>query len=234
MAAILAPSPDNLPAFVTAPEVTQRAGRCLILARYDLSLYRDGDFAACGLALPDFLSRAVPKRRAEFLAGRLLAREALARFGRAGAIGRDAHGAPVWPEGVQGSISHSHGTVGVWLGQGAATLGLDLEALADPRATRAICHTVLTGGDRALIGDSPDAALATAVFSAKEALYKALFPRIGRFFGFDHAEIVEIRADGLALRLAKPLSTDWPAGRGFSIAQHWRAGTVISQCEIAP
>jgi len=230
----LAPFPDKLPDFLSEPELwPQGAGRCLLFAQYDIARYRDSDYAGAGLAPPDFLSRAVPKRRAEFLAGRALAGQALARLGATGAVGRDSHGAPVWPRGMQGSISHSHGMVGVWLGQGATTFGLDLEALADPRAVRAICHSVLTPGDRVHLGATPDAAGATAVFSAKEALYKALFPRVGRFFGFDHAEIAEIRPDGLALRLTKPLSTGWPAGCVFEIAQHWRAGTVISQCEIA-
>ena len=178
-------------------------------------------------------SRLAARKAMGNMVGRALAGQALARLGATGAVGRDSHGAPVWPRGMQGSISHSHGMVGVWLGQGATTFGLDLEALADPRAVRAICHSVLTPGDRVHLGATPDAAGATAVFSAKEALYKALFPRVGRFFGFDHAEIAEIRPDGLALRLTKPLSTGWPAGCVFEIAQHWRAGTVISQCEIA-
>ena len=157
----MAPFPDKLPDFLSEPELwPQGAGRCLLFAQYDIARYRDSDYAGAGLAPPDFLSRAVPKRRAEFLAGRAL-------------------------------------------------------------------------GDRVHLGATPDAAGATAVFSAKEALYKALFPRVGRFFGFDHAEIAEIRPDGLALRLTKPLSTGWPAGCVFEIAQHWRAGTVISQCEIA-
>ncbi|WP_417523379.1 4'-phosphopantetheinyl transferase family protein [Marinovum sp.] len=213
--------------------MAQPAGRCLLFARYDISLYKDSDYPEAGLELPEFLSRAVAKRRGEFLAGRALAQAALSRLGAQGGVGRDDKGAPLWPEGVQGSISHSHGCVGVWLGQGTTTLGLDIEALADPRATRAICHSVLTPGDTALTGQTPEPAVATAVFSAKEALYKALFPRVGRFFGFDHAETVEIRPDGLVLRLTKPLSTDWPAGRDFAIAQHWRAGKIISQCEIA-
>lgn len=231
----MAPLPDKLPGFVTELEaVAQPAGRCLLFARYDISLYQDSDYTEVGLTLPRFLSRAVDKRRGEFLAGRALAHVALSGLGISGEVGRDDKGAPFWPAGVQGSISHSHGCVGVWLGQGTATLGLDIEALADPRATRAICHSVLTPGDRAMLGESPDPASATAVFSAKEALYKALFPRVGRFFGFDHAETVEIRPDGLALRLTKPLSTDWPAGCVFEIAQHWRAGMIISQCEIAP
>ncbi len=234
MAGILAHSPGNPPAFLAPPEaIAADRGGVLLLARYDIAQYRDSDFAAAGLALPEFLARAVPKRRAEFLAGRVLAQGALHRLGRPGAIGRDDRGAPVWPPGVQGSISHSHGCAGVWLTSGRATMGLDIEALADSRAHRAICHTVLTEADRAQLGAAPDPAAATAAFSAKEALYKALYPRVRRFFGFEYAEIVETHPGGLALRLTKPLSQEWPAGRVFEIAQHWRAGMIISQCEIS-
>lgn len=234
MAGILAPSPGSAPAFLAPPEaLAADRGGVLLLARYDIAQYRDSDFAAAGLVLPEFLARAVPKRRPSSSPGGLLAQRALQRLGRSGAVGRDDRGAPLWPPGVQGSISHSHGCAGVWLAPGPATLGLDLEALADPRAQRAICHTVLTEADRAVLGAAPDPAAATAAFSAKEALYKALYPRVRRFFGFDHAEIVEIHPGGLVLRLTKPLSRDWPAGRVFDIAQHWRAGMIISQCEIS-
>lgn len=185
--------------------------------------------------MPSFLDRAVLKRRAEFLAGRMLAAQALARIGQGGqAIGRGNRGEPLWPAGVQGSLSHSHGTVGAWVGVDGAGLGLDIELLADDRAARAIRHSVLTDADRAHLGADPDAALCTAVFSAKEALYKALYPRVQRFFGFDHAEVVATGPAGLTLRLAKPLPGAGPAGLEIDIDQQWKAGRVISRCEIAP
>ncbi|TNF20145.1 MAG: 4'-phosphopantetheinyl transferase superfamily protein [Rhodobacteraceae bacterium] len=205
------------------------------MAPYAVAAYDDADFARWRLVRPGFLARAVPKRRAEYLAGRAVARQALARLGLQDCkIGRGDRGEPLWPAGVTGSLSHSHGTVGAWVATDGALLGLDIEALADTRATRAIRHSVLMPEDLAGLGPDPDAATCTAVFSAKEALYKALYPRVRRFFGFDHAHVVAIGPSGVTLRLAKPLAADLPAGLTIDIAQQWRAGRVISRCEIAP
>lgn len=220
--------------FLTPPELrSQSDTRVLMLAQYDLDQYHDNHFAHYGLTRPGFLDRAVPKRRAEFLAGRVLAGCALALFGvKNGAVGRGAQGNPLWPLGFRGSISHSHGTVGVWLGRAQIDLGLDIEAYADPRATRAIRQSVLTKGDLAVLGAEPDSATCTAVFSAKEALFKALFPRVGRVFGFDHAEVITQHAEGLTLRLTKPLPPDLVVGQTFDIGVQCDDTKVISRCEI--
>ncbi|MGY3438463.1 MULTISPECIES: 4'-phosphopantetheinyl transferase family protein [unclassified Marinovum] len=207
--------------------------RCLLIARYDIAGYQDAAFAQFGQDFPAFLSNAVPKRRAEYLAGRVLAAQAMSCLGVDPVpVGRGSKGEPLWPAGLQGSISHSHGTVGVWLGKGGADLGLDIEALVDSRAARAIRQTVLTPGDLAVLGSEPDAKTCTAAFSAKEALYKALYPRVGRYFGFDHADVVEIRAGGLTLKLTKSLRPAHRAGRVFDIQQDWHSDTVISFCQV--
>lgn len=65
-------------------------------------------FGAQGIILPASLQGAAPKRLGEFLAGRLAAREALRPFGLAGcSVAIGAAREPLWPEGVEGSISHS-------------------------------------------------------------------------------------------------------------------------------
>lgn len=218
------------------PEVRAlSANRCLLIARYDISGYQDAYFPHFAQAFPLFLANAVPKRRAEYLAGRVLAAQTMSCLEVDPApVGRGPKGEPLWPAGLCGSISHSHGTVGVWLGRGGIDLGLDIEVLADVRAVRAIRQTVLTPGDLAAIGAEPDAKTCTAVFSAKEALYKALYPRVRRFFGFDHAEVADIWAGGLTLRLTKSLSPAHDAGSVFDIQQDWESDTVISFCQVDP
>lgn len=222
--------------FLSTPDLRERSDtRCFLTASYDVAAYRDTDFARFGIDLPGFLDRAVAKRRAEYLAGRVLARQALEFFGHSDAkVGRGDKGDPLWPAGVQGSLSHSHGTVGAWVGIDGALLGLDIEALADARAARAIRHSVLTTEDLALLGPDPDASTCTAIFSAKEALYKALYPRVRQFFGFDHANVVATGAEGVTLCLAQSLANGIPAGLTIDIAQQWQAGRVISRCEFAP
>ena len=66
-----------------------------------------------GLSLPAALEGAIPKRRREYLAGRISARRALgALLGPSAAEGdivADDDDVPGWPEGVVGSISHGAG-----------------------------------------------------------------------------------------------------------------------------
>src|SRR5690242_12311145 len=58
----------------------------------------------------DSIARATELRRKEFATGRACARAALARLGRpSAAVLRGPGGAPQWPEGVVGSITHCVG-----------------------------------------------------------------------------------------------------------------------------
>src|SRR5438309_2203367 len=56
------------------------------------------------------VAQAVPKRREHFTAGRNAGRAALRQLGLApSAILSDPRGAPLWPDGVVGSITHCEG-----------------------------------------------------------------------------------------------------------------------------
>ena len=75
-----------------------------------------------------FVKKAVEKRRREFSAGRTCARQALRELGCADApIVQDQNGAPLWPPGIVGSITHSNDTTRQQLlpsAQGCAALAL--------------------------------------------------------------------------------------------------------------
>ncbi|HIE0192363.1 TPA: 4'-phosphopantetheinyl transferase, partial [Serratia marcescens] len=60
--------------FFTPNGYPGQVARC----QFALADYRDDSFSEAGFALPNHLARAVPKRRAEYLAGRVLARQLLA------------------------------------------------------------------------------------------------------------------------------------------------------------
>ena len=57
--------------------------------------------------------------------------------------------------------------------------------------------------------------LLTFLFSAKESLYKTLYPNVLKFFGFDHAAVVEITEDEFTIILLKNLNSDYRAGKRF-------------------
>lgn len=72
--------------FFHAGRLSGQLARC----HFALAEYRDESFPEAGFALPDHLARAVPKRRAEYLAGRFLARQLLAPLGFADFTSRAA------------------------------------------------------------------------------------------------------------------------------------------------
>jgi 4'-phosphopantetheinyl transferase EntD len=178
-----------------------------------------GDAHWNGALLPEEeaqILRAVPKRRRDFTAGRLCAREALARLGLApGPLLSDADRVPRWPPGVVGSISHTAGWCGVAVARAeqAAGIGLDVEGDAplDSRLVERIC----TPGERKAfvrLAPPPAADWPKLVFSLKEAVYKAYFPLARHFLGFHD---VELEIDPAASRFeARLLRADAPAAAG--------------------
>lgn len=133
----------------------------------------------------EVLPGAVPKRLAEFAAGRAAARRAMASLGvNPQAIPAGSDRAPIWPAGVTGSISHSAsaclaivGRTGDWAG-----IGLDIEP-ATPLAPD-LCASILRDEEIAML--EPGAGLdAKRIFCVKEAVYKAQYPQSRTLFGFD-------------------------------------------------
>lgn len=193
--------------------------------RFDLAGYRDELFARHAIAFAPQLVRAVPKRRSEFLAGRVCASRALARLGTAPAtipIGRDRE--PVWPDGVVASISHA-GDRALCLAVSAADtlgLGVDIERPLDAQRAAEIRGVVVDADEHALIQagfDDPAAGLA-AVFSAKESLYKALFPQVRRLFGFEAMRLARTGAQRLEFVCAEDLAAQ--VRRGQRYGAHYR------------
>ncbi|WP_394816075.1 4'-phosphopantetheinyl transferase family protein, partial [Clavibacter michiganensis] len=77
----------------------------------------------------DAVATALPGRRAEFVTGRVLARRALAALGRRpGSIPVARDGAPVWPAGIVGSITHCVGLRACAVGRRDEHAGIGIDA----------------------------------------------------------------------------------------------------------
>ncbi|WP_295470821.1 4'-phosphopantetheinyl transferase [uncultured Pseudomonas sp.] len=202
------------------PLPTPLKGVVLISGHFDPAQLNPEDWARSGITPPPSIQRSVAKRQAEFLAGRLCAREALHRLdGRLYVphIGDDR--APVWPAGLCGSITHSTGWAAAIVAQSGTWRGLGLDAetlLPEERALR-LAGEILTADElqrlHALSGDQ--AALGvTLTFSVKEALFKALYPIVGKRFYFEDAQVLSWSADGqVELQLLCDLSPEWHHGK---------------------
>lgn len=137
---------------------------------------------------------AAPARRADFTAGRTCARALLAALGVGPVpIPRRPDGAPAWPAGVVGSISHCRGLCAVAVAPAGTVVGLGLDVeLADPfepGLLGAICRPDELAA-LAAHRERPPAAWGPVVFSAKEAFYKCYRPLTGRFL-----ELADVAVD---------------------------------------
>ncbi len=173
---------------------------------------------------------AVDKRRREFATGRLCARAALARLGVPPVpILRDERGAPQWPSGIVGSVTHCAGYRAAAAGRTTdlVTLGIDAEPdAALPAGVLAlIARPDELGHVQELTRLYPHGpAWDRLLFCAKEAVYKAWYPLTRRWLGFDQAEITIDPSSGtfstlLLVPEPRGLGNDIPGFVGRWLAQ---------------
>ncbi len=136
--------------------------------------------------VPPELRKAKTARLREFIAGRWCAARVLAQLGVTGEVGRRDDRAPSWPLGVAGAITHTRELAAAAAGRLDA-LGIDLEPLLSPEALADVRVTAIDDAEWRVLGE--DLAVATAVFSAKETIFKHEFPRNGVWLDFTDAKL---------------------------------------------
>jgi 4'-phosphopantetheinyl transferase EntD len=180
------------------------------------------------------LARAVAKRRAEFATARLCARRALAAIDVPPVpILPGTRGAPQWPAGVVGSITHCAGyrAAAVARSSQLTALGVDaephaplpdgvLETIARPAEIEALAR---------LTAAVPEIHWGRLLFSAKESVYKVWSPRTGLWLGFEEAEITFDPEGGRfsAQLLRTPPAAD-PMPTAFTGRWLVRAGLILT------
>lgn len=215
------------------PDSVSQAG-----LRYVVEPGQLADLKAAGIVLPASLATAVLKRQVEFAAGRLCARLALRQQGYGGsetlAIGE--HRAPLWPPGYIGSISHGDGqAIAVAAASGEwRALGIDIETMLSREAAQPLVAHLMNTAEE-VIGDTAGLPLERwlgLVFSAKESLFKALYPFVGRYFDFLDVEVCELdQAQGsLMLRLLSSLSPQCVKGSEYCIRYRYSNNNIATLC----
>jgi 4'-phosphopantetheinyl transferase EntD len=138
------------------------------------------------------VGEAVEKRRREFVTGRACARAALARLGaESQAVAADPRGAPQWPPGIVGSITHCEGYRACAAARSADLLAIGVDAEPDEPLPDGLLGDVALAEERemlrALAREEPGVSWDRLLFSAKETVYKAWYPLAGRWLGFEDA-----------------------------------------------
>lgn len=130
------------------------------------------------------ISSSDPASRRASGAARHVARGLLAELGHPGTpVRRGKFGAPIWPEGVVGSLAHDHEMAVAAVGSSPAlrSVGIDIEP-AEPLPDD-IYSLVVTPADAMGAERVPFAG--RVLFAAKEATYKAVYPLDGLILHYD-------------------------------------------------
>lgn len=152
-------------------------------------LFPDGVVTAC-MRLADLPQSGMPPtgnaRTHAFKCGRKMAVQALRTLGcEVTDIPKSESGAPVWPKGFTGSITHSQSMCGVVAAHTnpIVSLGMDIEDI--PRMTLAVAERICTPDEWAAVQRMEEPTQEAAIlFSAKEAVYKCLHPLLNCPIGF--------------------------------------------------
>ncbi|MEH0875647.1 4'-phosphopantetheinyl transferase superfamily protein [Pectobacterium cacticida] len=179
--------------------------------------YSDALFTEHSIQFPEKLFAAVAKRRSEYLCGRLAAQTLLHEKQIYTQVTQSTEGAPIWPGGWLGSISHTDHCAIVVISpkNKRCILGVDIENF-NPEALSEIAETIAQESERKfLAGTRIDYNIALHItFSAKESFYKALYPQVRKIFGFESAIITNIctRNQTFSIQLTHALTPALPAG----------------------
>lgn len=139
-------------------------------------------------------------RLKQFLAGRYCAMLACKKIGidlTTLPIGDDR--LPCWPLGICGSISHSKDYAIAVVSDSHKSLGIDIERIIDIKRWQKLNEKIINN-DEKILADA-NKINPTIIFSAKESLYKLLYPMVKKFFGFHDASVLAIENETFTIEL---------------------------------
>lgn len=138
--------------------------------------------------------RSPAARRLEFATVRHCARTALGRLGVPPVpIPRGAAGAPQWPTGVVGSMTHCPGYRAAVAARAGTYLSLGIDAELHRPLPEGSLRLIASAAERRhlaeLGGRDPGVHWDALLFAVKESVYKAWYPLGGTVLGFADAEV---------------------------------------------
>nr|WP_277611155.1 4'-phosphopantetheinyl transferase superfamily protein [Streptomyces scabichelini] len=184
------------------------------------------------------VENAVAARTWEYTTVRWAAAQCMRRLGRIPApLLPGRLGAPRWPDGLVGSLTHCAGYRAAVVAHASAVSGLGIDAEPDEPLPDTVVGHIASAGElqhlAALRSAHPAVRWDRLLFCAKEAFYKLWSPATGSWLGFDGAEVRfapspgDARGRGYVVRPTGAAS-GFPAVRGQWLARHGVLVTAIT------
>ena len=191
-------------------------------------------FSSQGISLPQDMVENVPKKKAHFLGGRYCAHQALSMMKKKDlgvsensennhdhhiSIKRNEQGAPIWPEGVIGSITHTENFIGavVESSEKLRGVGIDTEKVLGPQSVVMVESLVATEEEKKKGLAFDPFEYFTLIYSAKESIFKCLNPIIQKYIEFHDVTIESVCFDDkvFCFKLLKDLNEEFKEGMTF-------------------
>jgi 4'-phosphopantetheinyl transferase EntD len=156
------------------------------------------------------VARAVEKRRREFTTARACARAALSQLGfPPQPILTGDRGAPQWPVGIVGSITHCDGYRACAVARIGDLASVGIDAERNEPLPDGLLGDIALPRERDLLQRlmrlSPEVCWDRLLFCMKEAVYKTWFPLAQRWLGFEDAAIeIDPGSNSFSARLLVP------------------------------
>lgn len=158
------------------------------------------------------IAKAVRSRREQYAATRHLARHIYARLGvEAQPLVNRKDRSPIWPAGYLGALTHTEGFCAVAVASERALRGVGIDAERNQPLEAPVAAQILTEQEQRRLRDAghDPSQLGALWFSAKESIYKAVFPTVQRYVGFREVEIhVQLEAGTFSAVAVDPKLSD--------------------------
>lgn len=171
--------------FIQQKKLIKKNNFCLSLVIFKEQLFDEN------IELPPHISSSVRKRRSEYYAGRLAAGDALSYFNLERQVGTAKDRSPIWPKGSMGSITHND-NVAAAVVSNSVNIGIDVEGIITDKVAIDIGSMVATRDEIGILPFNENESV-TLIFSAKESIFKCLYPDVKRFFDFKEAELKKMK-----------------------------------------
>lgn len=189
--------------------------------------FHDGWFLDNAIECPSLIKKSVYRRRREFFFGRFCAITALRKIQPefSGNIPILHDRRPGFPPTISGSITHCDVfTAAICQPLVLGTIGIDAEKIMQNDQAIEICDLVVTNQEIKQSGLShfDFSTNLSLIFSAKESVFKALYPQVRQVFDFYAVKLVEIdeTTQIFSFALQQELSQNWSYGKVIKV--HFR------------
>ncbi len=180
-------------------------------------------FAELSVSEQTLVNHAIETRRHEFSSGRRAAHAALSHIGEKSQSILQYGRLPIWPQGLVGNIAHSRTVASAVVSRQSVMSGVGMDVVSDEAVSDKVASRILLPYELSFVQAQPELQKwQTALYCAKESIYKAVNPLVGEYIGFKDIEVsVDVETMRFTAQSSVSRLRDSPISVGYGYLAHW-------------